>query len=120
MHLVGVGGMMRRISDPTRYNFLQPLQPLNVFISICAFLLLVGQIPFVINFFWSLVAGRRADANPWQANTLEWSTSSPPPQHNFEATLIVHRGPYDYSVPDRPDDWLPQDRLLLSRTSSTS
>jgi cytochrome c oxidase subunit 1 len=120
MHLVGVGGMMRRISDPTRYDFLQPLQPLNAFISICAFLLLVGQIPFVINFFWSLVAGRRADANPWQANTLEWSTSSPPPHHNFEATLIVHRGPYDYSVPDRPDDWLPQDRLLLSGTSSTS
>ena len=120
MHLVGVGGMMRRISDPTRYDFLQPLQPMNVFISICAFLLLVGQIPFVINFFWSLVAGRRAEANPWQANTLEWSTTSPPAHHNFDAIPVVHWGPYDYSVPGRPDDWLPQDRLLLSDTSTTS
>ena len=120
MHLVGVGGMMRRISDPTRYEFLQPLQPMNVFISICAFILLVGQIPFVINFFWSLVAGRKAEANPWQANTLEWRTASPPPYHNFDAIPAVHRGPYDYSVPDSSEDWLPQDRALVSGSSAAS
>ena len=120
MHLVGVGGMMRRIADPTVYPFLQPLQPLNVFISVCAFLLIAGQIPFVINLFWSLFAGRRAEANPWQANTLEWRTASPPPHHNFDAIPVVQRGPYDYSLPSGSEDWLPQDRALISGSSSTS
>ena len=120
MHLVGVGGMMRRIADPTVYPFLQPLQPLNVFISICAFLLMLGQIPFVINFFYSLFAGTKAEANPWQANTLEWSTVSPPPHHNFDTIPVVYRGPYEYSAPDSTDEWLPQDRPLISGSSATS
>ena len=120
MHLVGVGGMMRRIADPTAYPFLQPLQPLNVFISICAFLLIFGQIPFVFNFFYSLFAGAKAEANPWQANTLEWSTTSPPPHHNFDTIPVVHRGPYEYSAPDSTDEWLPQDRPLISGSSATS
>ncbi len=119
MHLVGVGGMMRRIADPTRYDFLQPLQPLNVFISVCAFLLLAGQIPFVINFFGSLLAGRKAEANPWQANTLEWHTASPPPHHNFDTVLTVHRGPYDYSAPGSAQDWLPQDRARIAGTATS-
>jgi cytochrome c oxidase subunit 1 len=119
MHLVGVGGMMRRIADPTMYDFLKPLQPMNVFISVCAFLLLLGQLPFVVNFFWSLVAGRRASANPWQATTLEWSTASPPPHHNYDTVPVVYRGPYEYSAPDSSDDWLPQDRPL-SRPSATA
>ena len=120
MHLVGVGGMVRRIADPTAYPFMQPLQPLNVFISICAFLMLLGQIPFVLNFFYSLFAGAKAEGNPWQANTLEWSTASPPPHHNFDTIPVVHRGPYEYSAPDSTDGWLPQDRPLVSGSSATS
>jgi cytochrome c oxidase subunit 1 len=120
MHLVGIGGMMRRISDPTRYDFLQPLQPLNIFISVCAFLLLLGQVPFVVNLFWSLLAGRKAPANPWHANTLEWSTASPPPHHNFDAIPVVHHGPYEYSAGPGPEDWLPQDRLVVSGSSSAA
>jgi cytochrome c oxidase subunit 1 len=120
MHLVGIGGMMRRISDPMRYDFLQPLQPLNILISLCTFLLLLGQAPFVVNLFWSLLAGRRAPANPWHANTLEWSTASPPPHHNFDAIPVVHHGPYEYSAGPGPEDWLPQDRPLVSGSSSTA
>jgi cytochrome c oxidase subunit 1 len=120
MHLVGVGGMMRRIADPTMYEHLQSLQPLNVFISVCAFLLIVGQVVFVVNFFWSLVAGRRAEANPWQANTLEWSISSPPPHHNFDTIPVVYRGAYEYSAPESSDDWLPQDRPLVTTPRATT
>src|SRR5262245_60086400 len=47
MHILGVGGHMRRIANPTYYEFLQPLQPINVFISISAFLLGLSQIVFV-------------------------------------------------------------------------
>jgi cytochrome c oxidase subunit 1 len=113
MHFVGVGGMMRRIANPLQYEFLQPLQPLNVFITVSAILLLLSQIPFVINCFWSLVAGQQAADNPWQANTLEWSTTSPPPHENFETIPVVYRGPYEYSLPGVTEDWLPQDRELI-------
>jgi cytochrome c oxidase subunit 1 len=118
MHFVGLGGMMRRISDPTQYEFLQPLQPINVIITIAAILLLLGQIPFVINFFWSLFLGRIAEQNPWQANTLEWTTSSPPPHGNFGAVPVVYRNPYEYSLPEASDDWLPQDRPILQSAAA--
>jgi cytochrome c oxidase subunit 1 len=119
MHVVGLGGMMRRIADPTVYDFLRPLQPLNVFISVCAFFLLLGQLPFVVNFFWSLCAGPQASPNPWQANTLEWSTSSPPPHHNYDVLPVVYRGPYEYSAPDSPQGWLPQHQALVAGPSAT-
>src|SRR5256712_5560651 len=83
MHFLGVAGHMRRIYNPTQYEFLQPLQPINIFITISSFILGLSQIPFVVNFFWSLFAGKKADRNPWQANTLEWVASSPPPHGNF-------------------------------------
>ncbi|MFZ1058671.1 MAG: cbb3-type cytochrome c oxidase subunit I, partial [Candidatus Rokuibacteriota bacterium] len=73
MHILGVGGMMRRIYNPTQYEFLQNLQWWNVVITYGAFALGLAQIFFVINFFWSLFAGRRAPANPWNATTLEWT-----------------------------------------------
>jgi cytochrome c oxidase subunit 1 len=111
MFLLGLGGMMRRIANPMQYDFLQPLQPMNVFATIASILLLLGQIPFVINWFWSLVAGEVAERNPWQANTLEWSAASPPPHGNWgDALPVVHRGPYEYSHPSVPEDLLPQDR----------
>ena len=110
MFALGMGGHMRRIYNPLQYDFLKPLQPINEFVTIAAILLLIGQIPFVINFFWSLFSGRPAERNPWQANTLEWSAPSPPPHGNFETPPSVYRGPYVYSLPDVTEDWLPQDQ----------
>jgi cytochrome c oxidase subunit 1 len=112
MHLVGLGGMMRRIANPMQYEFLKHLEPLNQFITLAAILLLLSQLFFVINYFWSLARGKVAANNPWQANTLEWSTTSPPPHENFAAAPVVYRGPYEYSSADSGDDWLPQDRPL--------
>ena len=114
MHLVGLRGMMRRIANPMQYEFLKPLEPLNMFITMAAILLLLSQVVFVINFFISLVRGKVAESNPWQANTLEWTTASPPPHDNFAVPPTVYRGPYEYSVPDAPADWLPQDRPLTA------
>ena len=110
MHILGIGGMMRRIYDPTQYTHLAHLQPINVFITLSAFCLGLAQIPFVFNFLGSLVWGRRADRNPWEANTLEWTTASPPPHGNFETVPVVYRGPYEYSSPESKLDWLPQDK----------
>jgi len=114
MHLVGLRGMMRRIANPMQYEFLKPLEPLNQFITISAILLLLSQLFFVINFFMSLVRGKAAERNPWQANTLEWTTVSPPPHDNFSTVPTVYRGPYEYSSPDAAEDWLPQDRQIAT------
>jgi len=112
MHFLGVAGHMRRIYNPTQYEFLQPLQHWNVFITISAFILGASQILFLVNFFWSLFAGKKAERNPWQSNTLEWVAASPPPHGNFEVQPVVYRGPYEYSSPEVKEDWLPQDRNL--------
>jgi cytochrome c oxidase subunit 1 len=112
MHILGVGGHMRRIYNPLQYEFLQPLQPINIFITVSALLLGLSQIPFVINFFWSLFGGPRAERNPWHANTLEWVAPTPTPHGNFETIPTVYRGPYEYSSPEVPEDYLPQDRPL--------
>ncbi len=113
MHILGVGGMMRRIYNPMQYEFLQPLQPINVFITVSAIALGLAQIPFAINFFWSLFAGKKAGLNPWNANTLEWVAPSPPPHGNFDAIPVVYRGPYEYSSPEVAEDYLPQNRPLV-------
>jgi cytochrome c oxidase subunit 1 len=112
MHFLGVGGHMRRIYNPMTYEFLQNLQPMNVFITVSALILGLSQIPFVVNFFWSLFAGKKAERNPWQANTLEWTAPSPPPHGNFVTAPVVYRGAYEYSSPEVQEDWLPQDRSL--------
>jgi len=118
MHILGVGGHMRRIYNPLQYEFLQPLQPLNIFMTVSAFLLALSQIPFVANFFWSLFAGKKAEENPWRANTLEWATSSPPPHGNFGAVPVVYRAPYEFSSPEVKEDWLPQNRRLGTESTA--
>jgi cytochrome c oxidase subunit 1 len=112
MHILGVGGHMRRIYNPTQYEFLQPLQGINIFITVSAFLLGLSQLPFVVNFIGSLFAGKKAERNPWLANTLEWSAASPPPHGNYDTPPVVYRGAYEYSSPEVKEDWLPQNKQL--------
>lgn len=110
MFILGMGGHMRRIYNPQNYEFLKPLIPVNEFVTIAAIFLLLAQVVFVANFFASMWLGRQAEANPWKANTLEWSTPSPPPHGNFPTPPRVYRGAYEYSSTPDGDDWLPQDR----------
>jgi cytochrome c oxidase subunit I len=112
MHFLGVGGHMRRIYNPMQYEFLMSMQHWNVFITVSALLLGAAQIFFMWNFFASLFAGKKAEKNPWQANTLEWSAPTPPPHGNFEVQPVVYRGAYEYSSPEVEEDWLPQDKNL--------
>ena len=69
----------------------------------------VTQIIFAFNFLWSLRKGKVAGNNPWRSSTLLWTTPSPPPHGNFPEMPIVYRGPYEYSHPDREEDFWPQD-----------
>jgi len=118
MHIIGAGGHMRRIYNPTQYQFLQPLQHWNEIMTIGAIGLGLFQIVFAVNFFWSLFAGKKAEQNPWQANTLEWEAPTPPPHGNFLQIPTVYRGPYEYSVPGEKEDWLPQAQPATGRVAA--
>jgi cytochrome c oxidase subunit 1 len=90
-YLLGYLGM------PRRYHEYPPeLQVLNIFSSAGAVVLAVGYLLPLGYLGWSLFCGKSAPGNPWEATGLEWQTASPPPQHNFEETPQVVRGPYDY------------------------
>ena len=81
----------------------------NEGITHAAIALGLAQIPFIINFFWSMKNGKKAVSdNPWEATTLEWQTPTPPPHGNFTKPITVHRGPYEYSVPGAAKDFTPQ------------
>ena len=109
MYYAGIHGMMRRIFSTQAYPDLAALQPLNTFISISAPVMFAAHMIFVVNFFYSLLRGPKAEANPWKATTLEWTTSSPPPHHNWDGPVpTVHRWAYDYSLPGAEEDYIPQ------------
>ena len=112
MHIIGMEGHMRRIYDPTIYDFLKPVQHWNVFISISAFLLFASQIIFFFNFWYSMFWGKKAELNPWEDNGLEWSLPSPAPHGNWETPPTVYRGAYEYSVPGASEDYIPQNKKL--------
>ena len=114
MHDLGIAGHMRRIYDPSQYEFLQPLAPLNRFITVSALLLFTVQILFAANFIMSWFKGKKAGENPWEANGLEWTVASPPPHGNFAKVPTVYRGPYEYSSPLVEEDFLLQTRKLAS------
>ena len=104
MLIQGMAGVSRRLFDGgLAYSFSEPVLEYNAFMSVSAFVLLAFQIPFIYNFFASIKKGKKTEKdNHWDATTLDWSsTPTPPVPHgNFEVVPSVHRGPYEYSVPD--------------------
>jgi cytochrome c oxidase subunit 1 len=87
---------------PRRYHAYPPeFQVLNVLSSAGASILLVGYlIPFTY-FAYSLVAGEKADSDPWGARGLEWEIPSPPPTENFTVSPVVTEGTHQYVHPSQ-------------------
>jgi cytochrome c oxidase subunit 1 len=109
MHYSGMAGQLRRYSQGTEVAWIKALTPIQVFISIAAFITIASQFIFLFNLFWSMAKGKKAADNPWEATTLEWITATPPPHDNFGGqTPVVHNGPYEYSVPGAPKDYVMQ------------
>ena len=88
-HQLGLEGMPRRIF---RYAASPEWQTLNLISTIGAYVMALGMLIFLYNFLTSvaLKQGKRAGDDPWQGDTLEWATSSPPPAYNFARIPAVH------------------------------
>lgn len=108
MHILGIGGHMRRIYDPNVYDFLKGLGGINEVVTIGAIALGFSQLILVGNVLWSMKWGKKAPRNPWKANTLEWAAPEHPGHGNFDMDITVYRGPYEFGVEGRADDYWPQ------------
>jgi cytochrome c oxidase subunit I len=108
LFLTGSAGDHRRIFDYSQFPELAGLQGLRQLATYALLVLIAFQPVFLFNFFYSMFKGKVAEANPWKANTLEWAAPSPPPHGNFAEMPVVYRGPYEYSVEGRADDFWPQ------------
>jgi cytochrome c oxidase subunit 1 len=110
LFLTGMQGDHRRIYNYDNFPELanDRMNHLREFATISLLILLAFQLIFIFNFFWSLKNGKKAGANPYNANTLEWVAPSPPPHGNFAELPNCYRGPYEYSHPDREQDFWPQ------------
>lgn len=114
MHFVGLAGAPRRYYNYSVYegfnmDSFNMMLDLNVIITVFAILAAIGQIAFLYNFFYSIYRGPKAPMNPWNSNTLEWTTPVEHIHGNWPGELpTVHRWPYDYSKPGSEVDFIPQ------------
>ncbi len=109
MHYIGIAGFPRRYYSFTNFDAFSTFTDLNAFITLAAGLTFIAQFIFLFNFFYSIFRGRKAPANPWKSNTLEWTTPINPGHGNWPGEIPkVYRWPYDYSKPGAPDDFIPQ------------
>jgi cytochrome c oxidase subunit 1 len=80
-HSLGIQGMPRRIAD---YAADAGWTEMNLISTAGAFLIAFSMVPFVVNVVTTLLNGEKVGDDPWEGNTLEWATTSPPPTYNFD------------------------------------
>jgi cytochrome c oxidase subunit 1 len=94
LFLAGLLGMPRRVAD-----YAPEFATANMLATIGAIILGASTLPFLYNAIVSWAQGPKAGDNPWRALTLEWTTTSPPPENNFDSPPVLTHGPYDYGDP---------------------
>jgi cytochrome c oxidase subunit I len=119
MHIAGLNGMPRRIyTYPPGYG----LDGVNALSTIGAYILALGILISIINLFISVRSGRIAGKNPWNADTLEWDTESPPPPYgSIHIPTVVSRHPlwdeHDETHDPTGERILDQGRLTLATSA---
>ncbi|PVH25527.1 cytochrome c oxidase subunit I [Sphingobacterium corticibacter] len=120
MHFMGIDGVPRRYYSFTDFPFMEKWVSVNILVTWAAIISALAQVAFLWNFFSSIWLGKRAPQNPWNSNTLEWTT---PVEHfhgNWPGEIPeVHRWPYDYSKPGHDEDFIPQ-HIPYSQTMSSN
>lgn len=102
LHFAGLLGMPRRIYT---YPMGRGWESMNYIATIGVIFQAAGILMFVVNVIYALAAGEKAGNDPWDAWTLEWTTTSPPPEYNFAVEPVVHsaRPLWDLKHPEDPD-----------------
>ncbi|UIR55246.1 cbb3-type cytochrome c oxidase subunit I [Sphingobacterium sp. SRCM116780] len=120
MHFMGIDGVPRRYYAFTQFAFMEKWVSVNMLITWAAIVAGLGQVAFLFNFFYSIFFGERAPQNPWNSNTLEWTTPVEHIHGNWPGEIpTVHRWPYDYSKPGHDQDFIPQN-VPFSETMSSN
>jgi len=81
MHMLGIQGMPRRVAD---YPPDAGWTVLNLISTVGAFTIAISIMPLLLNLVATFINGERVGDDPWEGNTLEWATTSPPPPYNFD------------------------------------
>ena len=112
MYYMGLMGVPRRYyAYSDSIDFIpKSVHDANRWISILVMAVAVIQLVFILNLIWSYFKGKQAERNPWRATSLEWQTPDMPAKHGNwgEKLPTVYRWAYDYSVPNAPQDFIPQ------------
>jgi cytochrome c oxidase subunit I len=117
-HVLGLYGMPRRIFS---YPDIPGWGWMNMVSTIGVFFMGAGSLVMIWNLAQSFFRGKVAGDNPWDAWTLEWATTSPPPHENFLALPPIHsrRPLWDIAHPDRPDPVVGDDQVVLPDHNKT-
>ncbi len=108
-HFLGLAGVPRRYYTNSNFPMFDNLVDINEICTIFAILGALSQLVFLFNFFYSIFRGEKAPQNPWNSNTLEWTTPMANIHGNWPGKLpVVHRWAYDYSKPGKEEDFVPQ------------
>ena len=98
MHFIGMAGLPRRYYKNTEFPYFDDLSDTNVLITVFALITAAAQLVFLYNFIRSMFYGKKAEQNPWNSNTLEWTTPVEHIHGNWPGEIpSVYRWPYDYS-----------------------
>ena len=109
MHFMGLAGVPRRYYQFTLVEDFNVWMDVNKLMTVAAIVGGGAQLLFLYNFFYNIFKGKKSVQNPWQSNTLEWSTPVERIHGNWPGEIpTVYRGPYEYSRPDREEDFFPQ------------
>ncbi len=109
MHFLGLAGVPRRYYTNSNFPMFDNLVDINEIVTVFAIVGALAQGIFLFNFFYSMFRGEKAPQNPWNSNTLEWTTPMANIHGNWPGQLpVVHRWAYDYSKPGAEHDFIPQ------------
>ena len=118
MHFIGMAGLPRRYYKNTEFPYFDDLADTNALITVFALITAAAQLVFLYNFIHSIFYGKKAEKNPWNSNTLEWTTPVEHIHGNWPGAIpSVYRWAYDYSKTNESGEYVIAGQDFVSQTT---